>query len=97
MNERITEKQLRSLVAYINDITGSPQEPYSKNSEGNFKANIGNYHLDFAYGGVNLSRMANDGGGINQPLGGGFHTKRELYDKLQAFIRGIQTGKELKS
>jgi hypothetical protein len=93
--ERISEKQLKSLIEYVNELTASPKQAYSKQDDGTYKANIGNYHLDCAYGGYNLARICSDGGGISQPLGGGYHTKRELYNKLHAFIRGIDTGKKL--
>ena len=93
--DRITEKQLRSLVDHINKLTGNAPAPYTHNSTG-IHANIGNYFLEYAYNGINLVRMCSEGGGISQPLGGGFHTKRELYEKLHAFILGIETGKELK-
>lgn len=89
MSDRITNKQLESLVAYINKLTNSPAEPWTRDENG-FRANIGNYHLDGAYGGVNLARMCTDGGGISQPLGGGFRPKRELYDMLTAYIRGLE-------
>jgi hypothetical protein len=94
--DHITQKHLESLVKYINEITKSPAEPYTKQSTGEFRSNVGNYHLDWAYSGVNLARMCNESGGISQPIGGGFFTKRELYEKLHAYIRGIETGKAIK-
>ncbi len=95
MSDRITEKHLQGLVNYINELTNSPLEPWTRDEKG-FRANIGNFHLDGAYGGVQLVRMCSDGGGITQPLGGGFVTKRELYNKMTVFIRGIEEGKALK-
>lgn len=96
MSDRVTQKQLESLVDYINEITGQPKTSYSKDDNGRYRANIGNYHIDGAYGGVNLHQIVTDGGGVTEPLGGGYWSKRELYYKLHAFIRGINTGKELK-
>ena len=93
--DRIYEKDLRNLIEYINELTNSPKQSYAKQDDGTYKAQIGNYHLEGAYGGYNVARICTDGGGITQPLGGGYHTKRELYEKLHAFIRGIDTGKEL--
>jgi hypothetical protein len=87
--QRITEKQLESLIEYINKLTNSPQEPYSR-IDGKTSANIGNFHLYHAYGGVNMHRMSNNGGGVNTPVGGGTRTKRELYNELQSFIRGLE-------
>jgi hypothetical protein len=87
--QRITEKQLEALVGWINELTGSPATSYTK-TDGKLSANIGNYHLYYAYGGVNLHRMTNEGGGVNTPLGGGTRTKRELFNQLHAFINGLR-------
>lgn len=98
MSNRITEKDLQSLVDRLNEITGNKKEQYTKDeTTGRYVGNIGNYHLSFAYGGVTLHQMFNEGGGITTPLGGGYFTKRELYYKLHAFISGIQIGKENQS
>jgi len=87
--ERITQKQLEYLVGCINEATGSPAVPYCKEA-GKLHANIGNYHLDYAYGGVKLVRMTNQGGAITCISDGGFGTKRELYNWMQAFIAGME-------
>lgn len=86
--ERITEKQLEAVVERLNRLTHSPLASWIKSDEGH-RANIGNYHLDYAYGYVSLARMVNGGGGIEKILPGG--TKRECYEQLQAFIRGINS------
>lgn len=90
MRNRITEKMLENLVSEINHLTGSPATPYTRDSNGNLRGNIGNYHLSHAYGGVNLHRMSNESGGINCPISHGYKTKRELFDLLHSFIRGIE-------
>ena len=89
--ERITAKQLDAVVERLNRLTNSPTESWTKTNKG-CKANIGNYHLDYAYGYVSLAHMMNAGGGIEKILGGG--TKRELYNQIHAFIRGIESAKE---
>jgi hypothetical protein len=88
--QRITEKQLESLVQWVNELTNSPSTSYTRTEDGKLSANIGNYHLYFAYGGVNLHRMTNTSGGVNTPLGGGTRTKRELFNQLHAFINGLR-------
>jgi hypothetical protein len=88
--QRITEKQLENLVTFINEITGSPLTPYSRDENGNLKGNIGNYHLSHAYGGVNVHKTVNDGGGITCPITHGYVTKRELYNAMHAYIRGLE-------
>jgi hypothetical protein len=87
--QRITEKQLEALVSWINELTGSPATSYTRTDD-KLTANIGNYHLYHAYGGVNLHRMSNESGGVSTPLGGGTRTKRELFNQLHAFINGLR-------
>jgi hypothetical protein len=86
--QRITEKQLQALCDYINELTNSPMQPYTRDEQG-FRANIGNYHLSHAYGGVCLHRMVNEGGGIRTTLMSGHVTKKELYNAMQAYINGL--------
>lgn len=86
---RVTEKQLQAIVDRLNRITGSPMEPYI-----NGKAQIGNYHLSHAYGGVCLHRMFNEGGGVSSPLSIGHVPKRELAALMYAYISGIETQRE---
>ena len=92
--QRITDKQLDNLAQWLNELTGSPTEPYSRGEDGKLRANIGNYHISHAYGGVCLHRMVNDGGGVNTPLVYGHVPKRELFNAMHAFIKGINTQKE---
>ena len=91
--DRITEKMLERKIDYLNEITGSPKEPYTKGEDGRYHANIGNYHLTGAYGGVSVGHMCNDGGGIDTPVTYGHVPKRELWEKLCSFINGIELGK----
>jgi len=91
--ERISEKQLKSLVDYLNKLTNSPTESYTKGEDSRYHANIGCYVIDSAYSGWQLQRISNEGGGVSQPIGGGYDTKREAYEKISAFIRGIEAGK----
>lgn len=84
--DRITEKQLEALVNQINMITKSPMTSYTKTVKG-FIPNAGNFHLDFTYGKVGLIRML-ESGGVTPVLP--LSTKRDLYDKLHAFIRGLE-------
>ena len=85
----ITQKDLEYLVKRINEVTSSPAKPYRETGKG-FRANIGNYHLDYAYGGVKLSQMVNEGGGITNISDMGFGPKRELYNWMRAFLAGYE-------
>jgi len=86
---RITQKDLETMTERINKATDSPETPYDRTG-GNISANIGNYHLDYAYGGVKLVRMTNTGGAIRVISDNGYGTKRELYNWMQAFLSGME-------
>jgi hypothetical protein len=88
--ERITEKMLQNKVDYLNKITGNPMAPWEKTQTG-ITANIGNYHLSYADGGVSLHQMMNEHGGVHEHLGTGHGPKRQLFDKLCAYIQGIES------
>ena len=85
---RITQKDLEMLVARINELTGNPEKPWN----GNCVANIGNYHLSYAYGGVKLHQMVSDGGGVRDVLSTGYTTKRDLFNHLHTFLSGLNLG-----
>ena len=87
--QRITNKQLEARIAYLNKITGNPATPWTRTEKG-CKANIGNYHLSGAYGGVSVNQMQNEGGGVTCPLGNYHRPKRELFEALGAFIAGFK-------
>jgi len=93
--QRITNKMLEAKIAYLNKITNNPVSSYSLDEGGKYKANVGNYHLSQAYGGVCVHQMANEGGGVRTPIVHSHVKKRELFDKLCAFIDGIEYGKKL--
>ena len=90
MSSRVTDKQLQAVVDRINTMTSSPLEPWTKDASGKLMANIGCYHLDYAYGGVALHRMQSEGGGVIDVLQAGYSTKRECLHLLFAFIRGLE-------
>ena len=89
---RITQKDLEYLVKRINEVTGSPIATCTKNEiTSRYSWNIGNYHLDYAYGGVQLVQTVNEHGGISTVSGYYHGTKRELYNWMQAFLVGHAT------
>ena len=85
--ERITEKMLQGFIDYLNKITGQPMTPYTRTGD-KLTANIGNYHIECAYGGYQLVQMVSEGGGI-RTITGGFCPKRELYYLTRAYTDGI--------
>jgi hypothetical protein len=42
-----TRAKLKAIIDAINTQTGSPLEPYSKDAEGRFLPNVGNFHIDY--------------------------------------------------
>jgi hypothetical protein len=93
---RTSIKTLETLCQWINERTGSPLEPYTRDESGNLRANVGNYHLSGAYGGYCLHRMHNESGGVTTPLIHGHVPKRELETAMRAFLAGIDTVQESK-
>ena len=84
--DRISEKQLQGMCDRLNGLTGSPVKPYIDGV-----AQIGNFHISHAYGGVSLGRISNQSGGTSDPLFQYGHCpKRELYSKIYCFIQGIE-------
>lgn len=88
MNNRITTKDLERAVLILNRVSRQAIEPYTRvtNSLGEvrFAHNIGNYHLDGAYGKVKLVQLVNGAGGTKNITG--FTTKRELYNIISALV-----------
>lgn len=80
---RVTKEHLENQVLMLNEFTGQPKEPYSKNENGEYKSNIGNYNIGWAYGGCKLEQIVNEGGGVREIT---YHrlTKKELYYVVQS-------------
>lgn len=92
--QRITQANLDAILLRINKMTNSPLESSSRDANGKWKANIGNYHFDHCYGGISLLRMVNEVGGCTDVFSHRF-TKREMYYQLHAFISGIESRQQL--
>jgi len=92
MTQRITKKTLHSRIDLLNDMFGYSREAWTKNADGQYRANPNTYVLDCAYGGYRLSQLCNTGGGERDisPRG----TARETYDWINAFIAGVNKAKE---
>ena len=93
MTNRITIKTLRAVCDNLNRMTGSPMVPYVRQPDGKLTAQIGCYIIDCAYSGYALARIMNDDGGQTSPVGLGFGTARECYDKMRAYMAGLQDAK----
>ncbi len=89
MSNQITKQFLQAQVDRLNRTMKMPLEPYTKAGD-RYVANIGNYHLDGAYGGVALHRMGNESGGITDIFRCGHVSKRDLSDRISAMLAGIE-------
>lgn len=96
MADRITSRHLEQLVRVINvRVNGDPcSDLWQRDAGGDLTARLGAYYIDGAYGGVALYRMVTAGGGVSDVLGCGHVPKRDLYNRLQAFRRGLEVADE---
>jgi hypothetical protein len=83
--ERTTQKQLEFMCARINSAKNTPAKPYER-IDGSLVGQIGNFHLSGAYGGVSLHQTMNEGGGIRDVFSCGHVTKRDLYNRMSAYL-----------
>jgi hypothetical protein len=88
MTTRITIKHLDAKADTINRMTNSPVES-SRTVDGNYVANVGNYHISGAYGGYCLHRMVNEGGGVSDVFSCGHVSARELAGLMSAYMAGL--------
>lgn len=86
---RITLDDLAVLTGRINLITQSPDTTWVM-KDGNLKAQKGNYGISQAYGGVSLHQIVTNGGGERDVFNCGHVSKRELFNLMHAYIRGLQ-------
>lgn len=94
MSNRVTEKELQAIVDRINTTCGLPLTPYAKKDDGQYTPCAGVYHLDYAYGGVALYKMADKGTGVLDVLRVGHVPKRELCGLLHAYLGGLEVTEE---
>jgi len=86
---RVTQKLLNQRLYCLNQVTGENSDEYTVDSEGG-RYNIGTYVIGHNAGNVRLERIDNDGGGTHDLTG--FSSKRELYDMMNAFMKGYEAG-----
>ena len=90
MEKIIFISDIKRKLAYLNDLTGNPVEPWKENGEPGNRANVGNYHLSQAYGGYGINQMSNGAGGCTDPIFCGHRSKRECYSLLCAYVQGVE-------
>ena len=82
MTQRITEADLAIKLHRLNEIVFNKEVPPEHFA-------VGKFHLYHAHGKVQLHQCKSTGGQIDDVFRCGFLTKRELYEKMDAFISGI--------
>lgn len=83
----ITEQTLEDLTERINIAAGESPQAWTKKEDGRYRATVGTYVLDYAYGGVALDRMDNESGGVRNVIGRG--TTLETYRALESFLSKV--------
>jgi len=81
---RVTRKQLVAAIRRLNEITGQPQFPWLVGENLGMVAQVGNYHLEEAYGGYSVCQMTNQSGGTRTIIP--FCPARECLQCLQVAI-----------
>lgn len=99
---RITKKMLQNLVDRLNKLCDYPLTSYTKSDDPNapisgYKPNPLNYHLSFEYGGVALYQMSSTPGctGEESIFNCGHMSKRDLYNRIDSYLKGVEVGKSL--
>ncbi len=85
MKTRIKISDLENRLYDLNESKGFPTEPYSKQGD-RYEANKNTFHLSQAYGGYNVHQMVNESGGVREPAGGGYVTKRECLERINSLF-----------
>lgn len=90
---RITQRDLDHAVKVLNVQLGRPAEPWVRENDGTYAAQIGNIHLSGAYGGWQVHEMVGPGGGI-RALTSGYESKRTVYGQLNAMIAALRSAED---
>ena len=96
--DRITMRDLEATVRRINTICGTPQQPYelvlaTDDKPSRYEPQARCYHLSGAYGGYSLQQMCDTGSGVRSIIEG-YRPKRELYELMHAYIRGMESSRK---
>ena len=82
---RITKRNLELVTDRINDLTASPKIMFLGNEH-----NVGHYFIYYGNGGAQLCRVRSKAGTISDVLRSGSIPKRDLYNRMQAFVTGLE-------
>jgi hypothetical protein len=92
--QRITQRDLEAVCSRINrTVNGAELEPWTR-VDGTLRQVPDAYSISYAYGGAALHRNCSvdangESHGVHDVFG--YHMpKRELYERMQAFLRGVE-------
>lgn len=88
---------LNGALRGLNRIAGFSEEECdaplnTRGEDGTYRAMVGRYVLQGAYGGLQLQQIVNEGGGV-RAITQGYGTKREVYHLIHAYREGLAAGK----
>jgi hypothetical protein len=88
---------LNGAVRGLNRIAGFSEEEAdaplnTRGEDGVYRAMVGRYVLQGAYGGLQLQQIVNEGGGVRS-ITSGYGTKREVYHLIHAYREGMAAGR----
>ena len=95
--DRITKDFLQAVCDRINRACNTPLAPYAKDEAGNYQPQAHSYHLSGAYGGYSLHQMCDTGSGVQDVFGCGHVSKRDLANRMLAFLKGLEHASERKN
>jgi hypothetical protein len=86
---KITRAFVERQLERLNITAGTPLTPYTANPDGKgCTSNVGNYHLDNAYGGYSLQRIC-EGGGSTPAFTHGYFPLKEVSNQIHAYTEGF--------
>jgi hypothetical protein len=91
---RVTQQHLDGACARLNLLTGNATTAWTPRPDGSLQAQVGHFYIESAYGGWKLVQIVNVFGGVREPLGGGYTTRRDLLERIWAMIAGVTAVQE---
>ncbi len=89
---RVKQADIEHQIERLNNAIGVPNELSTKQPDGTFKRNPKVFYLAMAYGGYKLEQQCATGSGCRDVLNTGYTTKRELYQAIDCYMRGMDDG-----
>ena len=87
--DRVTNKKLQNTIGTINFVVNGKRNIWFKDSEGNFKSRVGMLKVDKNYGGYQLTKIVNDGGGETDL------SPRMKAGEMHKFLTGLFLGMDI--